>query len=140
MEELISPWTILTYNRENYYSGLHPFSSNNLHPGRKGLVSTWERASRPVSTGEEILEHQSKSSMYSVLQSKSSLKKDDEQQLAPENGMEYKTIEETYNCLVALSQLEEQVAWLGYEKEKHENHNSLQDNYQMIFDPKDKEK
>lgn len=60
--------------------------------------------------------------------------------LAEGNGMEYKTIAETYNSLVTLSNLGEDVDWMGFEKEKVEDRNSLQDVYQMLFDPKAQEK
>ncbi len=138
MNALSSQFLIITYNGESYFGGFDiPFLRTlcikedrpwflkgkqhlDLYPLVKKFLNTKEKA---VS-----------------IPSKSSLKKVQMKALAERNGMEYKTIEETYNHLVTLSNLGEDVDWMGYEKEKCEDKNSLQDVYQMLFDPEGKEK
>ncbi len=138
MKDLNSSWAIATYNGESYYGGFDiPFLRTLcIKEGRdwflrgKQHLDLYPLVKKFLNTKEKAVS----------IPSKSSLKKDQMKALAECNGMEYKTIEETYNHLVTLSQLGEEVDWLGFEKEKCEDKNSLQGIYQMLFDPEGKEK
>lgn len=68
---------------------------------------------------------------YTKIPSVSSLRKPDLEKLAVANGLGYSTKKETYKTIEELDEPE----WLDYPKVKHKDKNSLQDTYQIHFDP-----
>jgi len=72
------------------------------------------------------------------LPARSRLRKHDLKKLAFANDIEYSTVGDTFKHLKKLHE-EGRADWLDYSKVKAEDKNSLQDVYQMLFDPEGSE-